>query len=326
MGTHLLRRTSLFRLILLSVLLLGITGTVLAGCGKKEAADAETAEQENTEEGLPAYMEKIPEDDPLSGSGKNASASNAGNGTGSSSGTLWYTGKSVSIIGDSISTWSGVIPDDYNQNYPQDDVDDVSKTWWMQVIDKGGMTLDCNASFSGGLTTGDSYDMSGSTAIGVRRLQDVSKDSRTGEAKEPDIILIMTGTNDCIQQKEIGSYEAGQTSAEEGEIEVFADAYDFLLTKLSAMYPSAQIICLTCVPMGYGEEGTSIEKYNAQIRQVAMGHSIPVIDTYNCGLNPAEDLYDGIHPKTSGMTKIADMVLEKLESAPGSVSGMRELN
>ena len=41
-----------------------------------------------------------------------------------------FKDKWVSILGDSISTYKGYIPEG-NSNYcPNDDVNDVSKTWW----------------------------------------------------------------------------------------------------------------------------------------------------------------------------------------------------
>ena len=302
-----------------------LTAVLLAGCASSETGSGADAQEPVT------YMERIPENDPIhtgnaqagSTAGEEASAAAS---SAVSSGS-WYEGKTVSIIGDSISTYSGIIPDDYNQNYPADDVDDVSKTWWRQVLDGGNMTLGSNASFSGGLTTGDTFDMSGMIATGARRMQDLSVDSHTGESVDPEIIFVMTGTNDYIQDREVGTYTPGQTSAKEGEIDVFADAYDFLLTKLDAMYPGAQIVCLTCIPTGYvNASGKSVDEYNEQIRQVAIGHGAALIDTYNCGLDPAAELYDGVHPNAAGMEKISSFILSKLASAPSAAAGMKEVN
>ena len=50
--------------------------------------------------------------------------------------TADYAGKSLTIIGDSISTFSGFIPEGYAFTYPYEDLQDVSQTWWVQVCEQ----------------------------------------------------------------------------------------------------------------------------------------------------------------------------------------------
>lgn len=54
-------------------------------------------------------------------------------------------GLSVSVLGDSISTYQGYIPDGYACFYPEanNDVKDVTQTWWMQVLYNTGMQPCC---------------------------------------------------------------------------------------------------------------------------------------------------------------------------------------
>ena len=69
------------------------------------------------------------------------------------------SGLKLSILGDSISTFDGYIPTDYNIFYPgSGDISTVEKTWWWQVMNATGMELNANASSSNTTITGDSLD------------------------------------------------------------------------------------------------------------------------------------------------------------------------
>lgn len=121
----------------------------------------------------------------------------------SKSESTYFMGKSLSICGDSISTFTGYIPYDYDKCYPEKgQILDVNDTWWMQVIKKTGMKLCSNASFSGSTVSGEADDMeSGRWACGNRRISDLA--GNTGE--EPDIILILMGTNDLVSCIPLGN-------------------------------------------------------------------------------------------------------------------------
>lgn len=229
-----------------------------------------------------------------------------------------YTGKSLTIIGDSISTFYGYIPEGYAFTYPYEDLQDVSQTWWMQVCGQTGMHLYSNASYSGGYVTGDPADETGITAIGRRRLSDAATPLSEGESGGPDVIMILAGTNDCWQARELS---------------VFSEAYDTLLTELSARFPDAEILCLTCLPMldpdggvpvttSYAElsmmqnqNGQNITVYNDLIREAAENHHVKVIDAFNAGLT-SEDYLDGVHPNVRGAQKLAQYITDRLLAGP----------
>ena len=71
-----------------------------------------------------------------------------------------YNGKKLSIIGDSIETFDaeGYKIDGYNMYYPALNVRRVDQTWWKQVLDSSGMTLEINASWSGSRVTNTHSD------------------------------------------------------------------------------------------------------------------------------------------------------------------------
>lgn len=232
--------------------------------------------------------------------------------------TADYAGKSLTIIGDSISTFYGFIPEGYAFTYPYEDLQDVSQTWWVQVCEQTGMSLYSNASYSGGYVTGDIEDETGITAIGKRRLADAAVPLHESAGGSPDIIMILAGTNDCWQARELS---------------VFSDAYDYLLSQLSERFPEAEIICLTCLPMldpdngtpvtmPYGEllmmqnqNGQDITVYNDLIREAAEKHGAAVIDAFNAGLESG-DYIDGVHPNVRGAEKLAQYITDRLLTGP----------
>ena len=57
-----------------------------------------------------------------------------------------FLGKKISILGDSISTFSGYIPSGNATWYPRGEVTAVTDTWWYQLIQQQGSTLGVNES------------------------------------------------------------------------------------------------------------------------------------------------------------------------------------
>ena len=64
--------------------------------------------------------------------------------------------KKVSILGDSYSTFQGMNPEGYNPFYPDNnnDVKEVSQTWWDLYIKAKGYELDKNDSWGGSTICG----------------------------------------------------------------------------------------------------------------------------------------------------------------------------
>ena len=101
-----------------------------------------------------------------------------------------YAGKTISVLGDSITTYLGYIPSgfSYFYPYPTADLTDVNQTWWMQFINAYGMKLLVNNAWSGSAVAGSSS----SAAHMMTRLQYLY----IGEIK-PEVILIFIGANDA---------------------------------------------------------------------------------------------------------------------------------
>lgn len=238
--------------------------------------------------------------------------------------TSWE-GMSLSIFGDSISTFDGYIPEGYAVFFPFDgEVTEVSQTWWMKLIEDTGMELCANSSSSGSTCVGDSLSTD-NPRYGCSGFRISSLIGRQG--KMPDVIIIYMGTNDLLTGVPIGDND-GTRLVEEGIIENFSDAYTLILDKVSSDYPISQIYCCTLVPVG--EWGTKVpyetftnhlgltsEDYSKQIQVIAGNKGIPVLDLYHCGIE-IDNLYemttDGVHLTPTGMECVERVILDGMKN------------
>lgn len=297
-----------------ALLFLCLTALLFSACGvTQEMRDGSAGEGETAGEDS-----SLLEDEAATGS----DSADASEPSASEEGQIRYAkqGMKISILGDSISTFEGWIPEGNSVFFPHNGaVQDVAQTWWKIVLEEAGLTLCANGSSSGSTCFGDSGaqdPMIGSSDLRISQL--------AGEEGEtPDIILVYMGTNDVVQSVPIGDNN-GRRAVEEGAVGHFSDAYTLILDKLTREYPSAQIYCCTLPPLGdWGTEeepfvpfvngqGLTSAAYSDQIALIAAKRAIPVIDLYHCGItieNMQEMTSDGIHPTPEGMRLIADAVL-----------------
>lgn len=234
------------------------------------------------------------------------------------------TGTTISILGDSISTFQGYIPAGYYDFFPGNGlVSDVNDTWWRRVLDDTGWMLYVNGSSSGAACVGDS--------TGTEDPQCGCNEFRTGALYgpgnvAPDVIIVYMGTNDLLQSIPMGDND-GTRQVAEGQILAFSDAYTLMLDKLLTKYPSSRIYCCTITQIGdYGTSTPYVEfvngenltaaDYSARIRQIAANKNLPVIDLYSCGIavdNLHNTSADGVHPTPDGMKYIAEAVRKVLD-------------
>lgn len=235
-------------------------------------------------------------------------------------------GMKFSILGDSISTFEGWVPEENLEFYPQNGaVQDVSQTWWKIVQEELELVLCANGSSSGSTCAGDSR--AEDVWVGCSDLRISQLAGADGE--EPELIIVYMGTNDVLQSIRIGDND-GTKEVPEGVTETFSDAYTLMLDKVKERYPGAQVYCCTLLPVGdwgtdqpfvmlhNGQELTS-EVYADRIRMIAQNRGLPVIDLYHCGIdidNMAEMTSDGVHLTPQGMRCVADQVSESMTRQP----------
>ena len=236
------------------------------------------------------------------------------------------SGLKLSILGDSISTFDGYIPTDYNIFYPgSGDISTVEKTWWWQVMNATGMELNANASSSNTTITGDSLDTTGSApGCSTKRMIDLTPGD---DGPAPDILIVFMGTNDFLRSVELGTFTE-PSPQDEGVVNNFCDAYELMIQKLNALYPNAEIYFCTLLETNAGDvdeypqsypatnkNGNTIGDFNAEIATIASAYSYPVIDVHNCGITyESLDQYtsDVVHPNTEGAKLIAEYVTNAL--------------
>ena len=214
-------------------------------------------------------------------------------------------GLTFSVLGNSISTYAGYIPEGFANFYTTSHIP-VSDTWWMKFATLGGCTLDKNASWSGSTVCSLSPD-SDNAFFG--------SDKRVSALGNPDIIFIAGGTNDWgLGWYDLGEYGNKQTHS-------FRGAYTYLLDKLHTRYPDAELICLSIIPRSNdprtaNSQGWTIFDGNASILKIANEKGAWYIDLSYCGMEKDVWSYtlDGLHPNSSGMNLIARHILKNLPS------------
>ena len=210
------------------------------------------------------------------------------------------TGKKVSILGDSISTFYAQ-GSEMNSYYGQEgrfyyptycaDVKTVDKTWWGQLINNTQMVLGVNNSWSG------------STAIGSDESAGCS-DARINtlvENGDPDIVILYLGTNDVC---------AGYSVTD------FIAAYQTILEKVYNLCAAQVYVCTLGYSAYTGMKYTDEARiaYNTAIRKFATDNNLGVIplDEYVVEDNYKLYLNDFLHYKYAGTTLVSQIVEKAL--------------
>lgn len=209
------------------------------------------------------------------------------------------TTKTISFLGDSITTYEGYSNDCINTNSTicenriyykgYNYIQDVNDTWWKQTVNNTGLNLLVNNSFSG-----DRVVLKGQI-----RNQQLHDD--TGEIIiNPDIIVVYLGINDFI--KNVPTDEFGL-------------AYETMIVTMKSTYPNADIFLLNLLPntTTLRPESELIE-YNKYISFVADKFNATLVD-----INTQSEINIGtcnthmadikcLHPNKDGMTAMANVV------------------
>ena len=226
-----------------------------------------------------------------------------------------YENKLFSIIGDSVSTFEGVTPENYEVFYtaPMKCTTNVlaaEDTWWGKVIKALGGELLVNDSWSGSLVTKHPKCEIESYGASDARTSNLGKDGKT-----PDVVMIYIGTNDWGWNVPVDP-QAGQ----ENDISVFKVAYDTMIKKIKKNYPQAEIWCFTlAISDGmedcgnvhpYVRSGRALREYCCAIRESATENNCRLIELY-CPEEQYETV-DKYHPNRRGMQTLAKIVLDQL--------------
>ena len=206
----------------------------------------------------------------------------------------------LGIMGDSISTFEGIIPSDHRTYYPKSDCDvsDWTKTYWGILANKyWKCELDVNTSWSGSCVAADPRTGSSYRKPFV---------DRVNLFQNPDVIILFGGTNDINTKNGVGLGEFNYDKPLD-QMDTycrFRDAFIFVIRSLQKNYPTAKIICII---------GTDVTgDYGASVETIAKHYNLPYVD-FRGEKNVAGKvtIYVGSHPDAAGHAYKARKIYEE---------------
>ena len=259
--------------------------------------------------------------------------------TGSASSTVAKT--RVSLIGDSISTFTGWIHSGYNSYYPKGTVTSATQTYWYKLIYNymSNAELDTNIAWTGTVvarSTDENYLATdhGSGHCFVERFRDDGMGN-------PDVILLHGGTNDCGNRgKSIALYPGYPTYGGTGysqsacptEAEVrsicesaaalttraqlealndttFVEAYVKLLCMMHEQYPNAKVVMIIGDKIHAGT--SQAIQYIANYYESKWGYKCVNLLDAACGAI-GKLSGDNTHPDEAGFETMASYIYQKV--------------
>ena len=212
-------------------------------------------------------------------------------------GTLSLCAQSVTIFGDSYSTFEGYITPASNEpwyyqngNKPQrTDVTDVTQTWWHQLITKQGWHLCMNNSYSGSTVSYSGYD---GADYSLRSFL-----TRMTNLGCPDIIFVFAGTNDSWTGAPMGDYRYDDFA--HADFFQFRPAMARMLEYMTKRYINTRIYFIL-------NDGLR-EEINESVLTICQHYGVPCIRLHDI------DKMSG-HPSAKGMLQIAQQIEEFLNN------------
>ena len=227
-----------------------------------------------------------------------------------------YSGKYVSVVGDSISTFTGYSNNpSYNSTTGSNEVwysglDNVASwkaTYWGRLIDDLDMELCVNNSRSGKTVYGLASDNYKDSSI--FRATELDNDNCTPydptDDIAPDVILMYMGINDTsrspfgdlydlLKNKDQSEHAAitntwfdgvlkatnnGGNISQGSNVTTFEQAYALTVYKMMQAYPDAEVYCITFVD-SQSKDIQTVYKFNLCIRAMASALGAIVVDQY----------------------------------------------
>lgn len=231
------------------------------------------------------------------------------------------TVRTLSILGDSISTYTGHIPSG-NANYYNGSncgVNHVNQTWWRRVLNRCGLELNKNNAWSGSRVT----NTASAESNGMARA------TLLDNGAHPDIIIVQLGINDFNGGISLGTYNGRGVLPTNGS--TFREAYAIMLSNIQKKYKTSKVYAMTLLPAQrtiadvaspeVNISGVYLTEYNDAIKEIADAFCVEVIDIASCGISYYNaDTYMGdfddsglfLHPNAEGHKLISEKVAKAL--------------
>lgn len=237
--------------------------------------------------------------------------------------------KTISIQGDSISTFAGTITDGNATYYSASHkfVNSIDATWWGLLINECRMRLIRNDAWAGSRISG-----TGDNAMcSVARCSNIKHNDSTVDTYQygaPEIIVVMAGTNDVSGNVEMGTAD--------GAVTTYMGAFKTMLVNLKSQCRNAKIVVFQLYRGNVLDYANSGGKHQYEYQE-AMANlcrrygvyyigpehfdlSFPNLQYYTCdnslsdyGL-PTYTNVDYLHPNMQGMERVYAGVRAYLES------------
>lgn len=196
-----------------------------------------------------------------------------------------FSGKSITVIGDSISTFDNPIYkyDSYRMYYPKGNVQDVGDTWWKMLIEESGATFVRNLAYSG-------------SSAGVRSDYPnyPSLYDRASLIGDCDLVIVALGTNDWPLDQ--GDYEY-DTPIADLTVSEFRPAYIKGIKQLLATSPNVEIVCVALYMNDACRESIETIANHYGLTFINVGNDYTMISG------------DVPHPNKAGMVQIKNILI-----------------
>ena len=205
------------------------------------------------------------------------------------------------ILGDSYSTFEGVMPKDhavwYSKNPdPQNtDVSKLTETWWHKFVTETGSLLALNSSWAGSTICTTGYGGADSTNSAFITRIDKLADEGFFETNDLDTILIFGATNDTWAGSPIGWMKYSDWTKD--ELKYFRPALCYMLSRLKELAGDARIVYMV----------------NTGLSEVIKTSILEACEHYGVEAFVLSDFSktDG-HPNIAGMESIKNQLIEYL--------------
>lgn len=206
----------------------------------------------------------------------------------------------VFILGDSYSTFENFVPENYYPYYTysgrkDSDINNVTQTWWYQVINATGSVLLRNCSFSATTICNTGYNGSDCSETSfVSRLDKLIKNNYFKDNRV-DTFFIFGGTNDSWAGSPIGELKYSDWKKE--DLYNVLPAFCYLIHQIKTNIADVRIINILNTELNEAlAEGITAACKNYDIELVKL-----------CGIEKMND-----HPDMAGMRQIKQQVLAKI--------------
>lgn len=237
--------------------------------------------------------------------------------------------KTISIQGDSISTFAGTITDGNAAYYSTSHkfVNSIDATWWGLLINECRMRLIRNDAWSGSRISG-TRDNAMCSVARCSNIKHIDSTVDTYQCGAPEIIVVMAGTNDVSGNVEMGTAN--------GAVTTYMGAFKIMLANLKSQCRNAKIVVFQLYRGNVLDYANSGGKHQYEYQE-AMANlcrrygvyyigpehfdlSFPNLQYYTCDNSlsdygpPTYTSADYLHPNMQGMERVYAGVRAYLES------------